>query len=74
MSQQDTDQLGKPKHKSTVVHEFFNESGFSADRLRRVRGYSKFLYEDNEDIQEELELDDLIMIGDLICDKIPLTN
>ena len=45
---------GKPKHKSSVVHEFSNESGFSTDRLRRVRGYRKFLCEDNEDIQEEL--------------------
>ena len=65
----------KPKHMSTVVHEFFNESGFSADRLRRVQVYSKFLCEDNEDIQEELELNDLmIMIGDLVCAKIPLKN
>ena len=28
---------GKPKHTSSVVREFFNESGFSADRLQGSR-------------------------------------
>ena len=65
---------GKQKHKSSVVRELFNESGFSADRLRRVRAYIKFVSSDNEDVQEELELDDMIMIGDTVCAKVPLKD
>ena len=58
---------GKMKHKATVVRELFNESGSSMDRLRRVRSYSKFVGTDVVDepsMVEDVELDNMIMLGD----------
>ena len=55
---------GKEKHKA------INESGSSADRLRRVRTYSKFISDENElTLPDDLELDNMIMLGDKVCGK-----
>ena len=62
---------GKEKHKASVIRELFNESGSSADRLRRVRVFSKFISDENElTLPDDLELDEMIMLGDKVCGKI----
>ena len=67
---------GKTKHKASVVRMLFNQSweGASVDRLRRVRSYTKYLSPgegaEQETESEELDLDEIIMIGDSVCGKV----
>ena len=71
---------GKILHKASVIREIFNESenGSSNDRLRRVRSYTKYLSTDSGEIvdndDDDLELDEMIMVGDLLCGKIALKD
>lgn len=68
---------GKVKHKASVVRELFNETGSSTDRLRRVRSYTKFLSTDESDIVDEsddIDLDNMIMLGDKVCAKVALSK
>ena len=56
---------GKSYYKVSLVKEYLN----SDSRLRRVRGYSK--YPEIQDGQEEDDnLDDMVMIGDLAAGKV----
>ena len=63
---------GKSLFKVSIMKEFFGGDGFtvaSTDRLKRVRGYSKFPEVDKlEDV--ELDLDEAIMVGDFVAGKV----
>ena len=72
---------GKTKHKATVIRMMFNESvdKASADRLRRVRSYTNYPDPGESDVSgnegdPDIELDDMIMIGDIVCGKVALKN
>jgi hypothetical protein len=71
---------GKMLHKASVVREIFNEfeHGSSTYRLHRVRAYTKCVPKDADDVidddDDELELDEMIMVGDLLCGKIGLKD
>ena len=59
-------------YKATVVKQFFsslNPPSYN-DRLKRVRCFSKF----SNDNDDELELDNMVMLGDYICSKVPLQD
>ena len=56
----------------SVVKEFFgggNAELASIDRLKRVRGYSKFC-DVTEVTENQLDLDDAVMVGDFISGKV----
>ena len=69
---------GKKVHKASAVREIFNENadGSSTDRLRRVRSYTKYVTAEEFDSTDdhEVELDEMIMIGDKVCGKVALKS
>ena len=64
---------GKEVHKASVVRIMLNkdEDQSSNDRLRRVRGYTKHPGRVT-DVQDDVDLDDCIMIGDMLAAKVQL--
>ena len=62
---------GKEVHKASVVKLLLNEveDPSSSDRLRRVRGFTKYPDKITE-IQNDLDLDDCILIGDTLAAKV----
>ena len=58
------------------MREIFNDKsdGLSTDRLRRVRSYTKYVAADDLDSvdENEVELDEMIMIGDKLGGKVAL--
>ena len=69
---------GKKVHKASAVREIFNDKsdGSSTDRLRRVRSYTKYVTADvlNSVDDNEVELDEMIMIGDRVGGKVALKS
>ena len=57
-----------------IVREIFNENsdGLSSDRLRHVRSYTDYITADELDSTDgnEVESDEMIMIGDKVCGKL----
>ena len=66
---------GKKMHKASVIRILLNEEEeqSSSDRLRRVRGYTKHPVKLNE-VQDDVDLDDCIMIGDMLAAKVQLSE
>ena len=63
----------KPIYKATMVKDVLNGDTqvSSADRLRRVRGYSKTPCSfENLDDENNLDLDDVLMLGDVVAAKL----
>ena len=69
---------GKMKHKSSVIRMLFNENvdKTSVDRFRRVRSYSSYPdpCQSDETVNEDIELDEMVMIGDTLCGKVALKD
>ena len=69
---------GKMLHKASVAKEIFNEfeHGSSTYILHQVRAYTKYVPMDDGEVIDnddaELKLDEMIMVGDLVCGKICL--
>ena len=64
---------GSPVYKATIVKEVLNGNTHvsSAERLRRVRGYSKHPgSSETEDNEDALDLDDALMLGDMLAVKL----
>ena len=53
-----------------------NSDGLSTDRLRHVRWYTKYVTADELDSTDgnEVELDEMIMIGNKACGKVALKS
>ena len=54
---------GKHVYKATAVKSLFSANPLSKDRLRRVRGLSKFT-DVGEDTPSDLSIDSSVMVGD----------
>ena len=63
---------GSSVYKATVVKEVLNGEAdlSSTDRLRRVRGYSKHPGSADVEVDGEIDMDDVIMIGDVLTVKV----
>ena len=66
---------GKEVHKASVIRILLNEDEeqSSNDRLRGVRGYTKHPGKVGE-VQDDVDLDDCIMIGDMLAGKVQLNE
>ena len=66
---------GKEVHKASIVKRMLNsdEAQSSSDRLRRVRGYTKYPDKITE-VQSDLDLDDCILLGDTLAAKVQIES